>query len=572
MGVNLKFIFRASRTADSNHEVGYIYLRKTINRKVTYKSIGLPLIDKRVWDETKQRVKKHKSVNADDFNRALEDILTEERILGGESPILRKDPETTSFLDYIKKTLKSDNLKNKHGTRIKYHSVLRKLEGFLHSQKKEDLLFKEVTVDFLYGFQSYMVETKMSQNSATHYLKVLQTFIVKSMKDRRLMITYNPFQNFNFEKKEVRLKETLNDEDIKFLLTTSIPNPHLDIVRNMFLFQFFAGGMRVSDLLSLRFRNLTHGKLSYRMLKTGHPMEFQLSETLLEIIARSVSFQNLPGAFSREDPLRIELKNKQSEYALQSKAKDLINKGNPFHLPSRALKTPPPFCFLEKHHFAHYPVFPLNILKAPVEGYVLSMSLQELKETREEVRSYLDRRGRSRLGGGTLVGDGLYETTHPLLERFLELIVLRMESINDETYIYIREALHSLGTDPTTKNNFVFKRLVEKEFITVIDQDNFTNISQELYQKLHSAGVIYNRNLKELQTFLGIQKTLKTHLPRTSFTNIMMRGKVNHRDISNTLGHSTISITDEYLKTGFTNEGVNSVIQRTSEDFKNPTN
>jgi site-specific recombinase XerD len=106
----------------------------------------------------------------------------------------------------------------------------------------------------------------------------------------------------------------------------------------------------------------------------------------------------------------------------------------------------------------------------------------------------------------------------------------------------------------------------------VIDQDNFTNVPQELYKKLHSAGVIYNRNLKELQTFLGIQKTLKTHLPRTSFTNIMMRGKVNHRDISNTLGHSTISITDEYLKTGFTNEGVNSVIQRTSEDFKNPTN
>ncbi len=61
MGVNLKFIFRASRTADSNHEVGYIYLRKTINRKVTYKSLGLPLIDKRVWDETKQRVKKHLS-------------------------------------------------------------------------------------------------------------------------------------------------------------------------------------------------------------------------------------------------------------------------------------------------------------------------------------------------------------------------------------------------------------------------------------------------------------------------------------------------------------------------------
>ena len=44
-------------------------------------------------------------------------------------------------------------------------------------------------------------------------------------------------------------------------------------------------------------------------------------------------------------------------------------------------------------------------------------------------------------------------------------------------------------------------------------------------------------------------------------------GDVNHRDISNTLGHSSISITDEYIKTGFKNDGVDHVIKRTSESF-----
>lgn len=44
-------------------------------------------------------------------------------------------------------------------------------------------------------------------------------------------------------------------------------------------------------------------------------------------------------------------------------------------------------------------------------------------------------------------------------------------------------------------------------------------------------------------------------------------GDVNHRDISNTLGHSSISMTHEYLKTGFKNDGVDQVIKRTSESF-----
>jgi site-specific recombinase XerD len=78
---------------------------------------------------------------------------------------------------------------------------------------------------------------------------------------------------------------------------------------------------------------------------------------------------------------------------------------------------------------------------------------------------------------------------------------------------------------------------------------------------------VYNRNLKELQVALGLTTTFKTHLPRTSFTNLMMLGKVSHRDISNTLGHSSISITDEYLRTGFKNPGINETIQDTSEKY-----
>jgi len=40
----------------------------------------------------------------------------------------------------------------------------------------------------------------------------------------------------------------------------------------------------VSDLLTLRFRNLTDGNLSYRMMKTDYPMRFELTRNLMDFI------------------------------------------------------------------------------------------------------------------------------------------------------------------------------------------------------------------------------------------------------------------------------------------------
>lgn len=125
-----------------------------------------------------------------------------------------------------------------------------------------------------------------------------------------------------------------------------------------------------------------------------------------------------------------------------------------------------------------------------------------------------------------------------------------------------------MGTSKETRNNFIFQKLKENDFGPYLDNENFSMVSEELYDRINKTSIVYNRDLKNLQKLLNFKKTLKSHLPRTTFTNIMMKGKVNHRDISNTLGHSSISITDEYLRTGFNNEGVDSVIKGTSDNFR----
>ena len=185
----------------------------------------------------------------------------------------------------MERTISGPQFKDKHGTRTKYLTVLNKLKCFITDRNLTDLTFYELDVDVLYDFQSYMLDTGMTQNSATHYLKIIQSFVRRSFKDRDVLNTNDPFLNFKFEKKEVKLKETLNRKEIQILMSAPIEDSSLNYIRAMFLFQFFTGGMRVSDLLTLRFRNLTNGRLVYRMFKTNFLIDFELTETLLSLIS-----------------------------------------------------------------------------------------------------------------------------------------------------------------------------------------------------------------------------------------------------------------------------------------------
>ena len=203
-----------------------------------------------------------------------------------------------------------------------------------------------------------------------------------------------------------------------------------------------------------------------------------------------------------------------------------------------------------------------------VDSYLKSLTELGLRALLTDIDKYIKRRGKVNLSAHTLHSDGFYETKVELIDEFKNKINERLVQVRASFYLEMKNQLHQLGTSIETKNNFVFKKLKEEDFDTSIDLENFSIVSEHLYDKISKTGIVYNRDLKRLQKTLDFNKTLKSHLPRTTFTNIMMKGKVSHRDISNTLGHSSISITDEYIKSGFNNDGVDSVIKGTSDSFR----
>lgn len=565
MSVSYRFVLRGYKSNDPDPS-GFIHLRTIENRKKSYKSLGLPKLKKRFWDDKRQQVKKHPSINSDEFNQVIERTRLEFLNDGGSLKTLKERTDNRSFLSYVKNLLNSARYKHSHGTRIKYLTVVTKLEKYLNHRNKKDLLFHELTVEFLDDFQSFMMESGMTQNSVNHYLKIIKSFVRQSCEDRSVMNTNNPFQNFTFRKKETQLKETLTNEEIDSLVNSRRLDSRLNQVRLMFLFQFFTGGMRVSDLLTLRFKNLKNGKLSYRMMKTKHPIEFGLSEMLLDILS-----EYHPNLIQNSPPPPFILSTKtlherRDSHNIEMEVQDMVTpKKFKIYRPKLShLQGKPLFLFLEDSDFHSIGLFP-----PIVDSYTATMNRKELMKTISEVQNYLDMNGKSRMGVRSFIDDGWYKKKKGTLERFLVVLHERLDLVTRENYESIKEELTKLGTQKETENQFVFGRLDEVEFKEVIHQDILTNIPEPLYKRINRSSIVYNRNLKELQRHLGLSKTLKSHLPRVSFTNLMMKGNVNHRDISNTLGHSSISITDEYLKTGFTNDGVDSIIKGTSQEFKN---
>lgn len=567
MGISIKFVFHASHLkkdkTNEQNPLGFIYLQRIENRKKSYESLGLPKFQRSLWDKEQQRVRKNKKVDYNGYNDTIERKL-KEVLDRDKAPLRAGESREKSFLKFCQKSVSSSKFSNKHGTRTKYSSVIKKLDGYLSEIGKTDLLFSELTVEFLDDFQSYMVDTGMETNTATHYLKVVNGFVRRSQVDRDIMNTYNPFDNFKFEKKRIKIKETLNREEVQVLLEFPIKNHRVDRVRKMFLFQFFCGGMRVSDLVTLRYKNLGHGRLSYVMFKTKHPLTFPITELIIDLLHDLVGLKTNIDSFVSANLLQVSLKDRK--VAFLKGPTPTRQRMSPIPSSSKLLSVidVPDFLFLEDDDFSSSGYN----LPSQYVAILQSLTHDELVKEGRRISKILENQGDYEFKKGlTFSVKTIFHAKKVILERCLNDIKNQILQIRDQYYAACKNELHELSVDSSTRNQFVFDRLKATDFSNVADNEDFSNISEVQYKKVNRAGIVCNRNLNELQKVVGISKSLSTHLPRTSFTNIMMKDKLNHRDISRTLGHSSVSITDEYLKTGFNDGAVDSVIQRTSSDF-----
>ena len=91
----------------------------------------------------------------------------------------------------------------------------------------------------------------------------------------------DPFHSYDWPKKRKPERRKLSQEDIgKLEALDPERGSKLRIARDAFLFSYYGGGIRFSDICCLKPESIQEERIRYRMLKTGTLVSIPFSDTI----------------------------------------------------------------------------------------------------------------------------------------------------------------------------------------------------------------------------------------------------------------------------------------------------
>lgn len=188
------------------------------------------------------------------------------------------------FLQYIQEIADRAFQKRQIRTSEKYNVMLRKLKAF---RKDKPIPIEDLNPSLLNDFQLYLQKEGLHINYIHVNLKALKTIIGKEAikTDRIISPEKNPFLFFDMPKVLPTKKDRLSIEEIEALEALEIPKESINYhIKNIFLFSFYNAGIRIGDLLQLKWVNIKEGRLTYSMGKTSRERSLKLSPDSLKIL------------------------------------------------------------------------------------------------------------------------------------------------------------------------------------------------------------------------------------------------------------------------------------------------
>ena len=282
-----------------------LYLRIIKDRKPKYLGLGIRL-DPQQWDEEKQRLRKShpNSVRLNNFvaqkvaeaegiafeleteNKSISTLSIKENVKGKTIP---------SFLDYFKESNEVLKDTNKLGTYGHNRSVLKKLKKYL---KGKDLTFEEVNYHFLKKYEHYLRNKLGNTTNTVHAnLKVIRKLMNAAVREEIIEPGANPFPRYKLSWDNTT-KEYLTEEEIFSI--ENLPLPEDQVInhhRNLYIFATYAGGLRISDLLQLKWQNFNGTHITVTTQKTKEQISVKLPNKALELLQKYLTPKVKPTDF-----------------------------------------------------------------------------------------------------------------------------------------------------------------------------------------------------------------------------------------------------------------------------------
>ena len=281
------------RTKQNSQNLFPIAIRITKDRKTSFLYIG-QYIQKNQWDKTIGQVKKSHSdaLNINQLilkklskvNRGLIDAETDSEYISSKnvkSSVISK--KTNDFFEISK------NYLNNIEDRKKFHQLdieTKRIAIFIFFLKKEKLFFEELNVELLIKFENYLLNKRnLSKRTVVNYMITIRTIFNLAITNTSADVKLYPFGKGKYQIKFPETKKTgLNSTEIIALENVEGLTQAQDYALSAWLISFYFAGIRISDILQLKWKDFTDNRLHYRMNKNSKLVSLKVPDKVLNIL------------------------------------------------------------------------------------------------------------------------------------------------------------------------------------------------------------------------------------------------------------------------------------------------
>ena len=288
---SIRVVLRKKALADGTYPLAVRIIK---DRRTSFITLGYSLAEKD-WDGKGQTVKKSHP-NSARLNNMIAKKL-------GEVTDKRLEMESQNT-DASSKTITKAFRASKEGTFLKqaaiYTKQLEKTGKFNRlsadapriERFKEfcggDIHFSEITPSLLKKFQAWLKGTRtITERTIVNHLVVIRTIFNQAMAAKLVDPKYYPFGKGGIAIKfPDTLKIGLTAPEIAAIEQADIDDEPARHARNLFLFSYYFAGMRISDVLRLKWSDFQNDRLFYTMGKNNKGGSLKVPAKALSILSQ----------------------------------------------------------------------------------------------------------------------------------------------------------------------------------------------------------------------------------------------------------------------------------------------
>lgn len=269
-----------------------VHFRIIKNRKISYISSGV-MVPLDCWDEDKNKIKSKfknsarlNSFITNKFAQLQDEVFEHETISRSlttrqlKEKIYGKKP--TDFFAFADEAVNNYKADGKISTHITHSSTIRTLKEYV---KYKSLEFQDITPEFLARYERYLRGTmELKTNTIHKHLKFLRKLFNDALRLDKIDYQHNPFPKYKL-KLEKTSRSFLSDEELKAIEEVpTVPGERMHLHKMMFIFASYTGGLRISDVLKLRWSNFNGSHIHIAIHKTKSQLSIKLPNKAIEII------------------------------------------------------------------------------------------------------------------------------------------------------------------------------------------------------------------------------------------------------------------------------------------------